>query len=323
MEKILIVIKIDNNKLKIVHQEILSHFSKFKTHFKIYLIIFCQKINNEILETLKYYDLEKITIYENKKNDIMHSSSFIDIIINVLKKYNFKYIVSNNSIFSKDIGGVISEVINGLWENDIISVENENGILKLKKYIYGSTCYRVISCNEEKAFITISPNNFFNDKSQKFNNAIEIKNFSLKETEIKVISREENSFKEETPLREAKIIVAGGYGIKKKEDISLLYDVAKAVNGSVGVSRALVDKGFFSRSKQIGQSGKSVSPNIIFNFGISGQRQFTAGIDGAKTIISINKDEKATIFQYSDYGVVGDLYEVIPILIKKLKEMEW
>lgn len=321
MDRILLLIKSEENKLKISQEEMLNWFSTFRDTFELYTIIFCKKLNNEIEKSLNYINLGKIEIYENENNDKFHSSAFVPEILKILKNYNPKFIIMNNSSFSRDIGGIISEEMDGLYLNNIIAVENKNGILEVKKSVYGSKYYGIINCEKEKAFITVQENIFFSNKNEKYKNLIIIKKFLLNEGKIKILQKNKKEENDEIPLNEAKIVIAGGYGIKNQEDMSILYELAKVVKGSVGGSRALVDKKFTSRSKQIGQSGKTIMPNLIFNFGISGQRQFTAGIEGAKTIISVNRDKEATIFKYSDYGIVGDLYEIIPILIKKLTKI--
>lgn len=123
----------------------------------------------------------------------------------------------------------------------------------------------------------------------------------------------------EKSITEAELIVSGGRGLKKAEDFSLLADLAELLGGAVGSSRPLVDDGWISREHQVGFSGNTVKPKVYIACGISGSPQHLAGMRGADVIVSINSDPSAPIFKMADYGIVGDLYEVIPKLIDRIK----
>lgn len=141
--------------------------------------------------------------------------------------------------------------------------------------------------------------------------------FSEEDERLKIVEMEE---KDTINIADSEIIVSGGRGLEKTEDFEIIAELAECLNGKVGSSRPLVDMGWIGKDHQVGFSGNTVKPRIYIACGISGQPQHLAGMRDSDIIIAINEDPEAPIFDFSDYGIVGDLYEVVPILCKKLKE---
>jgi electron transfer flavoprotein alpha subunit len=126
----------------------------------------------------------------------------------------------------------------------------------------------------------------------------------------------------EVDLSSAAVIVSGGRGLKQKENFSLIFDLAKALNGAVGASRPVVDAEWLPREYQIGSSGQTVAPKLYFAIGISGAIQHLVGMSGSRCIVAINKDPEAPIFKVANYGIVDDLFKVVPVLTKLINDLK-
>jgi electron transfer flavoprotein alpha subunit len=202
-----------------------------------------------------------------------------------------------------------------------LDVDEDSGQLLMTRPAFGGNLMATIICPaHHPQMATVRPGVFKAEKCQALPDSclIEIAcavDSGDRLTEIVRVVKEQA---QEEDIRQANIIVSGGRGMGKAEGFALLQELADAIGGTVGASRGAVDSGWISAALQVGQTGKTVQPELYIACGISGAIQHLAGMSGARTIIAINKDKDAPIFKTAHYGLVGDVYQIIPELIKQL-----
>lgn len=187
-----------------------------------------------------------------------------------------------------------------------------------KKPIYAGSCIATVKSDQEKNVLTIRTTAF--DKSALGSGNAEIVEKPVPDASSRKAQfvKNELTVSDRPELTSADIVISGGRGMQNAENFALLEGIATKLNAAVGASRAAVDSGFAPNDYQVGQTGKSVAPNLYIAVGISGAIQHLAGMKDSKTIVAINKDEEAPIFKVADYGLVADLFEALPELESKL-----
>jgi len=202
--------------------------------------------------------------------------------------------------------------------SDVIALDWKDGKLVARRPLYSGRAFATVEMEGPVVIATCRPNAFPVEESSAGEAVVESLSVSLptsrtRVTEVKV------SEGDELTIAEADIIVAGGRGLKEAENFKHVRDLAHAINGAVGASRAVVDAGWIDHHNQVGQTGRVVSPNLYIAVGISGAIQHLAGMSSSKHVIAINKDPEAPIFRVADLAVVGDLFQILPALTEAIK----
>jgi len=200
---------------------------------------------------------------------------------------------------------------------------NANGAVEVTRSCYAELLLSSVTASARPQLITVKKKAFPKPMTNSSHNAaVESLTPDLAglQSRVKLVSIQQGESKGAKKLEEADIIVSGGRGLKGPENFHLVEELAAALGGAVGASRAVVDAGWRPHSEQVGQTGKTVSPKVYFALGISGAIQHLVGMSTSQIIIAINRDENAPIFKMADFGIVGDTTEIVPELIRTIKE---
>lgn len=320
-KKILVFLEQRERKIKKSSFEAVSFASALasKNGFEAEIVTIGNEIEN-LAESAKY-GIEKITHFKNKDLEYYSSSAYAEILANFIKENSADIILLSNTSLGKDLAPRISVLVEAGIIVDCISLDFQDDNFLATRPVYAGKAIIEVKLNTSKKIFTLRPNVFKAVADENAKNAV-INTIEVNAPNIK--TRVVNFKKSEGKLdvSEAEIIVSGGRGMKGPENFKLIEELANTLNAAVGASRAVVDAGWRPHGEQVGQTGKTVSPSLYIACGISGAIQHMAGMSSAKYIVAINKDKEAPIFSISDYGIAGDLFEVLPALITEIKKLK-
>lgn len=227
----------------------------------------------------------------------------------------FDYFIATASVFGKGLMPRVAAILDVPQISDVIKVVNSK---TFEHPVYAGNIIETISTEANKIVLTIRQTAFF--AAENGDKEVLVETIEALLPKHLTIHVSENLTKSDRPsLEQAKVIVSGGRALGSKENFTaLVYPLADKLNAAVGASRAAVDLGFVSNDFQVGQTGKIVAPELYIALGISGAIQHVAGMQESKVIVAINNDPEASIFKIADYGLVGDIFELIPELIENL-----
>ena len=229
---------------------------------------------------------------------------------------SYSHVMSSSSTFGKNIMPRIAASLDVTQLSEVIRILDYN---TFTHPIYAGNALETVEIIDDKKILTIRASAFdLPACDPNHNAAIETIDF-IPATELRTqwVS-DEQALSERPDLGSAEIVISGGRGLGSSENFTLIHQLAEKMNAAVGASRAAVDAGFVSNDLQVGQTGKIVAPNLYIAIGISGAIQHLAGMKDSKTIVAINQDPDAPIFQVADYGLQGDLFELVPQLIEQI-----
>ncbi|MDY6843154.1 MAG: electron transfer flavoprotein subunit alpha/FixB family protein [Thermodesulfobacteriota bacterium] len=270
------------------------------------------------------YGADKAFVVENDLLEQYTADGYSKALADVVKQNDPKILLFGATVQGKDLSPKVAAKLDSGLATDCTGMRLDGGKLVVNRPIYaGKATAEVTFSDKTPSIASIRPNTFTASVKDEGKKAEVVKVAAdLKAEDIKSKVKEVIKVGGERPeLTEADVIVSGGRGMKGPEHFKLLEDLADILGAAVGASRAAVDAGWRPQSDQVGQTGKVVTPNLYIACGISGAIQHYAGMGTSKVIVAINKDSEAPIFTKCDYGVVEDLFKVLPIFTEEVKKL--
>ena len=310
--KILIVAEHDNKDLKPSTLSCITAAKQIDTNIELLILGFnCDAV---IQNASKISGLKKIKFINNEDFKHQIAEDLTQPIMNIVKDAKYTHVMSPSGTFGKNLLPRISALLDVQQISDITKVIDHE---TFERPIYAGNAMLKVKSTDKIKVVTVR-GTCFEQALLEGNVDVEEIKFTTNNSEKVKFLKHELSESDRPELTSAKIVISGGRGMQNGDNFKLLEGIADKLGAAVGASRAAVDAGFVPNDWQVGQTGKIVAPDLYIAVGISGAIQHIAGIKDSKFIVAINKDEEAPIFNFSDYGLVGDLFEVLPKLEEKL-----
>jgi electron transfer flavoprotein alpha subunit len=322
MPKILAFIETRENKIKASGFEAASEAVKLAKELKCdtEALLIGENVSG-LANELGACGIAKIITAEDPRLNMYSTTAYAKVIADVAKQKGFDIILLSATAMGKDLGPRVSGKIEARLASEIIELKVEDGEIIAARPVYAGKALIDIKLTSDIKMFSLRPNVFKTEKTESTSPEVEKFTVELKDSDFSSQVKEIKVSNEKLDVAEANIIVSGGRGLRGPENYILVEDLAKVLGAAVGASRAVVDAGWRPHSEQVGQTGKTVSPSLYIAVGISGAIQHLAGMSSSKCIVAINKDKDAPIFSIADYGIVGDVFEIIPALTEEIKKL--
>lgn len=270
------------------------------------------------------YGADRVFLVDDPTLKVYRTDPYARCLVELVRKYKPEIFLLGASTRGRDLAGAVATYLYTGLTADCTGLEIEDGsnLLLQIRPAFGGNIMATIKCENYRPQMATVRHHVFEMPVSDPNRQGQIIRERPVMLEEQIATRVLDLIveKNEVNIAEAKIIVSGGRGLKGPEGFALIHELAEVLGGAVGASRAAVDAGWISYAHQVGQTGRTVRPDLYIACGISGAIQHQAGMRTSKIIVAINKDPEAPIFQIADYGIVGDLYSVVPALTRALKK---
>ncbi|EGL83035.1 Electron transfer flavoprotein alpha/beta-subunit [Caldalkalibacillus thermarum TA2.A1] len=276
--------------------------------------------SEQYTEELIQHGADKVVVVKNEELKQYTTDGYRQALLQVIEQLNPDGVLMGHTSQGKDVSPRIAAKLGVGLISDVTAIELDGETPVFTRPIYSGKAFAKKKIKDGLIVATIRPNNIKpleKDESR----IMEVEELQVEIKDLRTVVKEVVSKTSGTvDLAEASIIVSGGRGVKSADGFKPLYELADVLGAAVGASRGACDAGYCDYALQIGQTGKVVTPDLYIACGISGAIQHLAGMSNSKVIVAINKDPEAEIFKVADYGIVGDLFEVVPMLTEEFKK---
>ncbi|MDQ0150261.1 electron transfer flavoprotein subunit alpha/FixB family protein [Eubacterium multiforme] len=292
-----------------------------KVNQKVYCLFMGYNIKERAKELL-HYGVDEVFVYDKKELENFKIEPYTAVFEDFINKVKPAVLLVGATTVGRSLAPrVAARFRTGLTADcTILDIKENTDLVQIRPAFGGNIMAQIVTPNSRPQMATVrykvmtAP-----ERSEEAKGEIKICDISDEKLLSNMKVKEVAPKKAEKGIESADVIVVAGRGIKTKDDMEMINELAELLNGEVAVTRPLIENGWADAKKQVGLSGRTVRPKLIITCGVSGAVQFTAGMNNSDYIFSINKDEKAPIFKVANYGIVGDIYEVVPKLIEKIK----
>ncbi|EGL83260.1 Electron transfer flavoprotein alpha/beta-subunit [Caldalkalibacillus thermarum TA2.A1] len=276
---------------------------------------------DQYAEELIQHGADKVVLVKHEELKQYTTDGYRQALLQVIDQLNPDGVLLGHTSQGKDVSPRIAAKLGAGLISDVTAIELDGDTPLFVRPIYSGKAFAKKKIKDGLIVATIRPNNI-KPLEKDTTRITEVEELQVEIKDLRTVVKEVVSKTAGTvDLAEASIIVSGGRGVKSAEGFKPLYELAEVLGGAVGASRGACDAGYCDYALQIGQTGKVVTPDLYIACGISGAIQHLAGMSNSKVIVAINKDPEAEIFKVADYGIVGDLFEVVPKLTEEFKKV--